>query len=685
MDHRYVQSNNISDAAAPIRTIPWFAMDKDVMHIPGHRYGKKFKYAGSPRSSLSCKSNRKPNRLANFLKGIKAPFLGGQLDGYTNVVTLHDDTSEKMVEFETGAGTVGISQSGDVNVQDSNNYYQAQRALETEAKSTGIPRSWVIVEWRRKRRWLGLCGGEKTEWYKKLREQAIRSSRMENDKQARDKLREISKNPEEDLQPVFPKIKVEDASLTTDYFYQHPRGNATASDPANYQRIEKCLFRAPESQWRRYSLFGITALSSVSSAPPSRAARHSVVEFILRSTGAEHGVGHDAEGAGIAANVARFPTRHPVPEEYETCIEAFSALPAHTGMAVSRPNWVTLFVSAVNSFERHHDRHGFSSLVPLGDIAREDLCFPQLGLKQDYKPGGCVVFLTAEQEQFLEDRHRSRMLVIWLSGCDDENEYDSCVTEEIDVEKLPEGGWTDADIHGTMTWSPAKNAYPMEPLRAKVPARAVYRVCLEATQERSDSYVTYTCIPENGRLDQDAPSEPTVTLLERRYLISGSRVTGFRTWEGSLHLASYLLTETGKGLVKGKGILELGAGTGLLSILCAKHLQARHVTTTDGDDSVVEALKKNIVLNGLRSNQHVVARTLNWGDDLEATWVKQDCKARPYDVVIGADITYDKVAIKALVTTIHQLFELRPGLRVLISGVVRNVDTFASFRSECLR
>ncbi|RYP01654.1 hypothetical protein DL766_004135 [Monosporascus sp. MC13-8B] len=207
---------------------------------------------------------------------------------------------------------------------------------------------------------------------------------------------------------------------------------------------------------------------------------------------------------------------------------------------------------------------------------------------------------------------------------------------------------------------------------------------LEATQEKSDSYVTFTCIPENGRLDQDASSEPTVTLLERRYLISGSRVTGFRTWEGSLHLASYLLTETGKELVKGKGILELGAGTGLLSILCAKHLEARHVTATDGDKGVVEALKKNIVLNGLGSNQHVVARTLNWGDDLEATWVEQDCKARPYDVVIGADITYDKVAIKALVMTIHQLFELRPGLRVLIGGVVRNVNTFESFRSECL-
>ncbi len=160
----------------------------------------------------------------------------------------------------------------------------------------------------------------------------------------------------------------------------------------------------------------------------------------------------------------------------------------------------------------------------------------------------------------------------------------------------------------------------------------------EAQEVQEKTYVTFTCIPENAKSDEAVSSDPTVTLLERRYLISGSRTTGFRTWEASLHLGSYLLTDAGKGLIKGKNILELGAGTGFLSLLCAKHLQAKHVTTTDGDEGVVEALKENIDLNDLTDGNNVIAGALSWGGDLGGSWVRQDCETCPYDVVIGADI-----------------------------------------------
>jgi protein-lysine N-methyltransferase EEF2KMT len=121
-------------------------------------------------------------------------------------------------------------------------------------------------------------------------------------------------------------------------------------------------------------------------------------------------------------------------------------------------------------------------------------------------------------------------------------------------------------------------------------------------------------------------------------LISGSRTTGHRTWEAALHLGSYLLTEAGRDLVKGKSVLELGGGTGFLAILCAKHLGARHVTTTDGDESVVDYLKENLVLNNVDDESLVTARTLWWGDELKGTWVEQKCSSDPFDVVIGADI-----------------------------------------------
>ncbi|KAK0273409.1 hypothetical protein LTR35_001867 [Friedmanniomyces endolithicus] len=205
----------------------------------------------------------------------------------------------------------------------------------------------------------------------------------------------------------------------------------------------------------------------------------------------------------------------------------------------------------------------------------------------------------------------------------------------------------------------------------------------ETTAVQQKTYVTFTCIVPGRRRSADSDVEPTVTLLERRHLISGSLTTGFRTWEAALHLGSYLLTTEGASLIHDKSVLELGAGTGFLSILCAKHLEARHVTATDGDEGVVEALRENLFLNGLDQEEQVVTSILRWGRGLQGTWVEEDCEAWPYDTVIGADITYDKIGISALVATLRLMFDLRPKLRAVISGAVRNAETFESFRSAC--
>ncbi|KAI5928100.1 putative methyltransferase-domain-containing protein [Camillea tinctor] len=206
---------------------------------------------------------------------------------------------------------------------------------------------------------------------------------------------------------------------------------------------------------------------------------------------------------------------------------------------------------------------------------------------------------------------------------------------------------------------------------------------LQAVQEKA--FVTFACLPEKEDLYDDACTDPCITLLERRHLISGSRTTGFRTWEAALHLGSYLLTKAGSDLIRGKNILELGAGTGFLAILCAKILRAQHIATTDGDDGVVEALEENLQLNNLNDRERVFTKTLWWGNELRGTWVEEDCNTWPYDVVIGADITYDKEAIVALVSTLQHLFDMRPELLVIIAGVIRNADTFQTFRDECAR
>jgi predicted nicotinamide N-methyase len=168
----------------------------------------------------------------------------------------------------------------------------------------------------------------------------------------------------------------------------------------------------------------------------------------------------------------------------------------------------------------------------------------------------------------------------------------------------------------------------------------------EGTAVQQRSYVTFSCLPPSSPLSEPPDEEPSVTLLERRNLISGSSTTGFRTWEAALHLGSYLLSSEASSLIQGKNVIELGAGTGFISILCAKHLGARHVTATDGDEGVVEALKENLFINGLDDETKVNASVLRWGRSLRGTWVDDECGSYPYDLVLGADIVSPMHAVQ---------------------------------------
>lgn len=172
----------------------------------------------------------------------------------------------------------------------------------------------------------------------------------------------------------------------------------------------------------------------------------------------------------------------------------------------------------------------------------------------------------------------------------------------------------------------------------------------DAAAPPEDAYVTFTCLPapRDGEGPDGPASSSTITLLERRRLVSGSQVTGFRTWEGALHLGAYLLSGAGQPLIRGRNVLELGAGTGFVALLCAKQLAAKHVTTTDGDAAVVDALGANVALNGL-DGRAVKTNVLWWGSDLRGTWVEEDCAASPYDVVVGADIvSHPHLAVPSL-------------------------------------
>jgi predicted nicotinamide N-methyase len=130
-------------------------------------------------------------------------------------------------------------------------------------------------------------------------------------------------------------------------------------------------------------------------------------------------------------------------------------------------------------------------------------------------------------------------------------------------------------------------------------------------------------------------------------------------------------------------VLELGAGTGYISILCAKHLKASHVLATDGSDDVVASLATNFYLNGLEDHPKIEGKELKWGQALLGSEHPEWNAGRNVDVVLGADVTYDGSGIVSLLSTCGDLFELFPRLQIIISATVRNKDTLNKFLDGC--
>ncbi|KAK8158173.1 putative methyltransferase-domain-containing protein [Phyllosticta citribraziliensis] len=199
----------------------------------------------------------------------------------------------------------------------------------------------------------------------------------------------------------------------------------------------------------------------------------------------------------------------------------------------------------------------------------------------------------------------------------------------------------------------------------------------ESASAQAKSYVSY-----------DFGHERTVTLLESRSIISSSGTTGLRTWEAALHLGAFLTTEAGSQWIRGKRILELGAGTGLVSILCAKHVDASRATITDGDEGVVDSIKTNVFLNGLDTAADTESIVLRWGRSCalrDSLYYEDEGQQNQYDVVLGADVTYDKTVIPALVATLADMLQRQPSLNILIAATIRNEETFEAFSVVCRR
>lgn len=172
------------------------------------------------------------------------------------------------------------------------------------------------------------------------------------------------------------------------------------------------------------------------------------------------------------------------------------------------------------------------------------------------------------------------------------------------------------------------------------------------------------------------PAERSITVLENHSVISVAGNTGQRTWEAALHLAAFLVSEESIRIeannatnfvsahIRGKHILELGAGTGLVSILCSKYLGARVVQATDGEESVVDAMRTNFFLNETHEHDEsgkqvnskngigrIQASVLRWGCSLSGTSLAELFDDDPPDTVVAADVVSVQILLRGPIGT----------------------------------
>ena len=140
---------------------------------------------------------------------------------------------------------------------------------------------------------------------------------------------------------------------------------------------------------------------------------------------------------------------------------------------------------------------------------------------------------------------------------------------------------------------------------------------------------------------------------------------------GSHATTRLCLTALEKHITGGQTVLDLGCGSGILSI-AALLLGADRAVACDIDEKCVDVAYENAALNGVGRDHY----TVRWGDVVTDRALRRELGG-PYDVVV-ANIVAD--VIKALASTVRPL--VKEGGIFLCSGII---DDRAEEVAQCLR
>lgn len=241
---------------------------------------------------------------------------------------------------------------------------------------------------------------------------------------------------------------------------------------------------------------------------------------------------------------------------------------------------------------------------------------------------------------------------------DDDQLFSSCrgTNSVVDIDNLPEDvDWKEFQIHdGDEEGKDDEfNTYATHNMFQR-----------QDDSDDEDYYETYQYMlkPSQSHSANEAPLRSIVSIRHREETANS---TGLGLWTGAEILCQYL--QDHPDLIRGKNVVELGAGVGLCGLV-AHALGASHVTMTDGDSVVLKNLRYNMAKNGITDPAKIQCKQLIWGrkhvypfiaDIQPADKTDDPCEAtavrRNVDVVMASDCIYMTQSLIPLWETVSSL------------------------------
>uniref|UniRef100_A0A3Q3WZG7 Uncharacterized protein n=1 Tax=Mola mola TaxID=94237 RepID=A0A3Q3WZG7_MOLML len=166
--------------------------------------------------------------------------------------------------------------------------------------------------------------------------------------------------------------------------------------------------------------------------------------------------------------------------------------------------------------------------------------------------------------------------------------------------------------------------------------------------------------PDRNEDDDDDDTRSSDVIRIEHTMATPLEDVGKQVWRGAFLLADFILSDPA--MFAGATVLELGAGTGLTSIVMAT--MARTVYCTDVGEDLLSMCRRNVTLNRHVTAGEVKVRHLDWLEqdlrtdlDLDFSW-RQEEVTELYDttsVIVAADVFYDDDLTDALFRTLLRL------------------------------